>query len=162
MKVIPAYVLIFFTAGSLTGSDRGHRNSVSIPVATTAHIVSIDLENRHFTVDTSGDGSARSGQKTISEPNDGANRSVHIARSGGMTGRGGIVVIVPGRWPRRNTTRSSPAASDQYTVIVTTATVLQDGSEDIKMTDFKIGEMISIHGVLTDKTLTASRIAKWL
>jgi hypothetical protein len=46
--------------------------------------------------------------------------------------------------------------------VVTKDTVFQDGADDIDLEDFHSGEVISIHGVLNDKVLTASRIAKWM
>jgi hypothetical protein len=50
---------------------------------------------------------------------------------------------------------------DEYTVIITKDTVIQDGGDNIRLEDFKTGETISIHGILSGSVLTASRIAKW-
>jgi hypothetical protein len=50
---------------------------------------------------------------------------------------------------------------DEYTVATTSDTMFRDGGDSIQFEDFKIGETISIHGVLSGSTLTASRVAKW-
>jgi hypothetical protein len=50
---------------------------------------------------------------------------------------------------------------DEYTVLTTSDTLFQDGSDSIAFEDFKTGETISIHGELKGTILTASRLAKW-
>ena len=50
---------------------------------------------------------------------------------------------------------------DKYRVLTTGNTVFQDGADPIQFEDFKAGETISIHGMLSGATLKATRVAKW-
>ena len=81
----------------------------------------------------------------------------------GVTLPGGITIALPGRGkspskPPQETVNTL----EEYTVVVTRDTVIQDGADSIRLEDFKTGETISIHGALNGTVLTASRIAKWL
>jgi hypothetical protein len=78
----------------------------------------------------------------------------------GVTLPGGITIALPGhKTPAKSASETNNL--DDYTVVVTGETVIQDGSESIRLEDFKTGETISIHGVLSGSTVTATRIAKW-
>src|SRR5207253_10634325 len=83
----------------------------------------------------------------------------------GFTLPGGITIALPsiltGRNPSSKPVSNEQNNLDEYTVVVTKDTVIQDGGDSIRLEDFKTGETISIHGVLSGTTLTASRIAKW-
>ena len=50
---------------------------------------------------------------------------------------------------------------DNYTVVITNKTLIQDGGEPIRLDDFSEGEVISVHGVIKGPILTASRLSKW-
>jgi hypothetical protein len=81
----------------------------------------------------------------------------------GVTLPGGITIALPGRNtknPPKSTTESTNNL-EEYTVVITKDTVFQDGSDPIRLEDFRAGEVISIRGVLGGSILTASRIAKW-
>jgi hypothetical protein len=56
---------------------------------------------------------------------------------------------------------SDVACRDEYTVVTSSDTIFQDGGDSIRFDDFKNNDMISIQGLLTGTTLTASRVAKW-
>jgi len=57
--------------------------------------------------------------------------------------------------------RIATVSLDEYTVLVTNKTLIQDGGESITLEDFSKGETISIHGTISGNTLTASRLSKW-
>ena len=79
-----------------------------------------------------------------------------LVRSSGNTAAREWPVMLPGR-----ITLTLPTKSPDYTVITTSQTAFQDGSDPLKFEDFKSGETISIHGVRNGHTFTATRIAKW-
>ena len=57
--------------------------------------------------------------------------------------------------------RIATVTLDEYNVVVTNKTLIQDGGESLSLEEFSKGETISIHGVIKGNTLTASRISKW-
>ena len=77
-----------------------------------------------------------------------------------MPGR--IAIALPGHTSK---TSSKPAPDtinpNEFLVVTTDDTLFQDGSDPLRLEDFRVGETISIHGVLDGTTLKASRIAKW-
>lgn len=79
-----------------------------------------------------------------------------VVRSSENTAAREWPVMLPGR-----ITLTLPTKGTGYTVITTSQTAFQDGSDPLKFEDFKSGETISIHGVRNGRTLTATRIAKW-
>ena len=120
-------------------------------IATTGRIVTIDLKNKMLRVRGSDSEPARNF----------AHLRPHVSRPV-ITLPGGLRIHIPVRAERTSskTTANTPNL-DKYTVVITSKTLIQDGGESIRLEDFKQGETISVHGVLTSNTLTASRISKW-
>ncbi len=119
-------------------------------IATTGRIVMIDLKNRTLRVRGSGNEGVPMFVKTKSGP------------SSMITLPGGLTIHIPrrvDRIPPKTTAGALPP--NEYTVIVTSKTLIQDGAESVRLEDFREGETISIHGVFKGNTLTASKIAKW-
>ena len=147
-------------AGALTASaaDRFARDPEHISIATTGRIIKIDQKNKTLRVRGS-DGqmaSFKAVSSNISQMMQGIKQKI------GVTLPGGITIALPGR----NKTTSKPAQDtannlEEYTVVTTNDTAFEDGSDSIRFEDFKNGEIVSIHGVLSGNTVTASRIAKW-
>ena len=147
-------------AGALTASaaDRFARDPEHISIATTGRIIKIDQKNKTLRVRGS-DGqtlSFRAVSSNISQMMQGIKQKI------GVTLPGGITIALPGR----TKTSSKPADSgpsnlEEYTVVTNNDTAFEDGSDSIRFEDFKSGETVSIHGVLSGNIVTASRIAKW-
>jgi hypothetical protein len=158
-RVLPLALVLLFTM-SAGATDRYARDPEQTSLATTGRIVKIDTKNRILKVRAS-DGQAlslRSVSQNFTQMMQGLRQ--HI----GVTLPGGLTISLPGRV--RNTTKTPEAketkdSPGEYTVVTTDETLFQDGGETIRFEDFKNGETISIHGVLSGSTLTASRIAKW-
>ena len=125
-------------------------------MVTTGRIVKIDLKNRTLKVRGS------DAQQVRNLPD----LKQSLRPKIGVTFPGGFTIALPSIITGKNAP-SKPAPSneqnnlDEYTVVVTRDTVIEDGSDSIRLEDFKTGETISIHGSLIGTTLTASRIAKW-
>jgi hypothetical protein len=143
---------------SASGADRFSTQSEQVSIATTARIVKLDFKNQILKVRGSDSQSFRNPSqiRNISQLMQGLKQ--HIS----FTLPGGIAIGLPGRNPKTPPKQSAePENADEYTVVITPDTLIQDGSDPVRLEDFKIGEIISIHGTLNGKTLTASRIAKW-
>ena len=159
MNRILSIAIFFFVAMSASAADRFTRDPEQISIATTGRIVRIDLKNKTLKVRGSDSQSlwVRNVSQNVSQMMQGLKQHIGLTLPGGITiglpGRGGKNTSNPRRDPVNNL--------DEYTVIITKDTVFQDGGETIRLEDFKTGETISIHGVLSGSTLTASRIAKW-
>jgi hypothetical protein len=153
MKRILSIVLPLIVAISASGADRLARDPEQTSIATTGRIVRLDLKNRTLKVR----GSDNQPLRNISQMMQSLKQRI------GITLPGGIAIGLPGRNPKSTTKPAGDAVNnlDEYTVVITPDTVIQDGGETIRLQDFKVGETISIHGVLLGDTLTASRIAKW-
>jgi hypothetical protein len=161
MNRILSIAIVFLAAISANGADRFARQSEGIQISTTGRIVKIDFKNKTIRMRGS-DGQA------ISVHNVTQNISLWMQgvkqRVGGVTLPGGITIALPGRNgknPPPKTTTEPTNNLEEYTVVITKDTVFQDGSDPIRLEDFRAGEVISIRGTLDGSILTASRIAKW-
>jgi hypothetical protein len=151
-------------AGALTASaaDRFARDPEHISIATTGRIIKIDQKNKTLRVRGS-DGqtlSFRAVSSNISQMMQGIKQKI------GVTLPGGITIALPGRAktsskPADNGANSGANSLEEYCVVTNHDTAFEDGSDSIRFEDFKTGETVSIHGVLSGNTVTASRIAKW-
>src|SRR5262249_4511938 len=159
MNRILSSAILLLLAMSASGADRFAPDPEEFSIATTARIIKVDLKGKTLTVRSSDAQtlSVRNMSQNVSQTMQGLKQ--HI----GATLPGGITIALPGRAgkapskPAEDTTKNP----DEYTVVVTKDTVFQDGAEDIRFEDFRTGETISIHGVQTGITVTASRIANW-
>ena len=163
MNRILSIAIVFLVAisASANGADRFARESEGTQISTTGRIVKIDFKNKTIRMRGS-DGqtiSVRNVSQNISQWMQGVKQKV------GVTLPGGITIALPGRNtknPTKPTAESSVTNNlEEYTVVVTKDTVFQDGSDPLRLEDFRAGETISIRGALDGSTLTASRIAKW-
>jgi hypothetical protein len=153
MKRISSIVVLLIVAISANGADRFARDPEQISLATTGRIIRLDLKNRTLKVR----GSDNQSLRNISQMMQSLKQRI------GFTLPGGIAIGLPGRNGKSSAKPAGEATNnlEEYTVVITGETVIQDGGETIRLQDFKVGETISIHGVLMGDTLTASRIAKW-
>jgi len=157
-RILPTVTLLLLATAAIA-ADRFPRNPEQISIATTGRIVKVDAKNKTFKVRGS-DGQSLS----VRNVSQNFSQWVQGLKHMGVTLPGGITIAFPGRGSKAS---SKPAQDsnnnlEEYTVVVTDDTVFQDGSETIRFEDFRNGETISIHGVLSGSTLTASRIAKWM
>ena len=158
MNRILATVLLSCLAVSASATDRFAPDPEQMPIATTGRIVKIDSRNKTFKVR----GSENQGLSVRNMPQNISGMMQGVKQRISVTLPGGITIALPGRGAK---TPSKPAEEannlEEFTVVVTRKTVLDDGGEPVGFEDFKIGETISIHGELNGTTLTASRVAKW-
>jgi hypothetical protein len=157
MRRILIVATCFLAATSAFSSNFLTREHPAQMIATTAHIIKINERNRTLIVSGS-EGAAVvhhiSPQKEISLP--------RIAiQLPGITFPGGITIPLPRGTAKPPQSVPNTEHSDEYTVLTTSDTLFQDGSDSIQFEDFKAGETISIHGELKGTILTASRLAKW-
>jgi hypothetical protein len=146
-------------AGALTASaaDRFARDPEQISIATTGRIIKVDQKNKTLRVRGS-DGqtlSFKAVSSNISQMMQGIKQKI------GVTLPGGITIALPGRKPPSKPADNSTNTLEEYTVVTNNDTAFEDGSDSIRFEDFKAGETVSIHGVLSGSTVAASRIAKW-
>ena len=155
MNRILSLALLLFVAMSANASDRFARDPEQISIATTGRIVRIDLKSK--TIKVRGSDNQIQPIRSVSQMMLGLKQRI------GLSLPGGINIGLPGRNGKKPSKPAADAVNnlDEYTVIITKDTVVQDGGETIRLEDFKAGETISIHGLLSGSTLTASRIAKW-
>ena len=152
-RLVPSLLLILFLLATVfaKAADRQRLAPDGTFIATTGRIMMIDLKNKTLRVRASDD------QLT---------QNFLLAKQSDTS----PVITFPGgatiRFPQRTGRHPSPAGSttpnlNQYMVVITGKTVIQDGAEPMRLEDFTIGETISIHGWYAGNTLTASRMAKW-
>jgi len=149
--------MVLLIAGSAGAADRFARDPEQISIATTGRIIKIDSKRKMIRVRGS-DGqtlSVRSVSQNFGQVMQGLKQRM------GVTLPGGIVIALPGRGKSPSKEEERNNNLEEFTVVVTDDTQFQDGSDPIRFEDFRSGEVISIHGVLSGSTVTASRIAKW-
>ncbi len=152
-RLVPSLLLILFLLATVfaKAADRQRLAPYGTFIATTGRIMMIDLKNKTLRVRASDDQFTQN--FLLAKQSD---------TSPVITFPGGATI----RFPQRTGRHPSPAGSttpnlNQYMVVITGKTVIQDGAEPMRLEDFTIGETISIHGWYAGNTLTASRIAKW-
>jgi hypothetical protein len=160
MNRIVCSATLFLLAVSASAADRFFPDPEKVSIATTGRIIKIDFRKRTLRVRASDAPSlsVRNVPQNLSQMMLGLKQRI------GVTLPGGITIALPGHSGKTpsNPPEEATNSLDEYTVVVTKDTVFQDGADDIDLEDFHSGEVISIHGVLNDKVLTASRIAKWM
>ena len=152
-RLVSSLLLVLFLLAAMfaRAADRHRFAPEGTFIATTGRIMMIDLKNKTLRVRASDDQFTQ--RFLMAKQGD---------RSRVITFPGGATI----RFPQRTGKHPSPASSttpnlNQYVVVITSKTVIQDGVEPMRLEDFTIGETISIHGWYAGNTLTASRIAKW-
>ena len=154
MNRILSIALLLFMATAAGAADRFTRDPEQISIATTGRIVKIDLKSKTIKV---------RGSDNPNQPIRISQMMQTLKQRIGFTLPGGINIGLPGRNGKSAPKQAADAVNnlDEYTVIITKNTLIQDGADSIRLEDFKTGETISIHGTLSGNVLTASRIAKW-
>src|SRR5262245_31634566 len=150
MNRILSSAIFLLLAMSASAADRFARDPEQISIATTGRIVKIDLKNKILKVRGS-DGqslSVRNVHQNLSQMMVGLKQRIGVMLPGGIT------IALPGRTAK---VPSKPAEDinnlEEYTVVVTSDTVLQDGADYIEFGEFRTGETISIHGSLNGTIL---------
>jgi len=144
-------VLFLFTAVFVKAADRHRLASDGTFIATTGRIMMIDLKNKTLRVRASDDQFTQNFLQAKQRDS-----SLIITLPGGAT------IGFPQRTAKHPSGASSTTPNvNEYTVVITRKTVIQDGAESRSLESFAVGETISVHGWYTGNTLTASRIAKW-
>ncbi|HLH31410.1 MAG TPA: DUF5666 domain-containing protein [Terriglobia bacterium] len=145
MNRILSIAIVVLVAASAFAADRLNPDPEQISIATTGRIVRIDMKTRTLKV-RGGEGlpvKAPDIKESLWQRIGMKMPSVHMPVS--------LRISLPGR----------TANLSEFTVVTTDDTVFQDGADPLRLEDFKSGETISIHGLLSGGTLQASRIAKW-
>src|SRR5215831_16174169 len=160
MNRILSIVVILLVTASDFATDRFNRDPEQMSIATTGRIIKIDAKNRTMKVRGSEGPAVRNA--AAPEMKESLWQRIGV-KMPNMRMPGGITIALPGRTTKVPTAKPAPEATNlnEYTVVTNGDTVFQDGIDPLRFEDFKSGETISIHGLLTGSTLTASRIAKW-
>ena len=161
MNRILSIAVVLLVTASAFATDRFNRDPEQMSIATTGRIVKIDAKNRTMKVR----GSEGPTTRIAAPPDMRVSLWQRIGvRMPNMRMPGGISISLPGRATKVPAAKTTPDVANnlnEYTVVTSNDTVFQDGIDSLRFEDFKSGETISIHGLLSGSTLTASRIAKW-
>jgi hypothetical protein len=150
-KTLMMLSICLLTTVLAAAADGDRSNVDGTFIATTGRIVAIDLQNKMLRVR----GSDIEPARNLARPR----RHMPV-----ITLPGGLSIHIPVRVDRTsNPSRTAANAPnlDEYTVVITSKTLIQDGGDPIRLEDFTEGEIISIHGGLNGNILTASRLSKW-
>ena len=160
MNRILSIAVVLLVTASAFATDRFNRDPEQMSIATTGRIVKIDAKNRTMKVRGSEGPAVRSAAPGDMKESLWQRIGVKMPN---MRMPGGITISLPGRTTKAPAKPAPDVANNlnEYTVVANSDTVFQDGIDPLRFEDFKSGETISIHGLLSGSTLTASRIAKW-
>jgi len=150
-KALTIVSVLAFASLLAAAADQDRLTGDGMFIATTGRIVTIDLQNKLLRV-----------RGSDIEPARNLIRPKHRFSTAMISLPGGLSIHIPLRVDRNPAKTSANTPNlDEYTVVITGKTLIQDGGDPIRLEDFGEGETISIHGVLNGNTLTASRISKW-
>ena len=152
-RLVSSLLLVLFLLAAVfaKAADRQRLAPDGTFIATTGRIMMIDLKNKTLRVRASDD---QFTQRFLLAKQGDTSTVITFPR--------GATIRFPQRTGRHPSAAGSTAPNlNQYMVVITGKTVIQDGAEPMRLEDFTIGETISIHGWYAGNTLTASRIAKW-
>ncbi len=159
-RILSIAVVLLLTASAFA-TDRFSRDPEQMSIATTGRVIKIDAKNKTMKVRGSEGPAVRNALPPDMKESLWQRIGVKMPN---MKMPGGITISLPGRTTKAPTAKPAPDATtclNEYTVVTNNDTVFQDGIDSLRFEDFKTGETISIHGLLSGSTLTASRIAKW-
>jgi hypothetical protein len=158
-RILSITVVLLLTASAFA-TDRFNRDPEQMSIATTGRIIKIDAKNRTMKVRGSEGPAARNAAPAEMKESLWQRIGVKMPN---MRMPGGITISLPGRTTKVPTAKPAPDTNNlnEYTVVTNSDTMFQDGIDSLRFEDFKSGETISIHGLLSGSTVTASRIAKW-
>ena len=157
MKRFLSIAVVVLFAASAFATDRFNPNPEQMALATTGRIIRIDLKSGTLKVR----GAESQPSKNVPEIKESLWQRIGVkmptVRMPSL-----IAIALPGRASKISSRSASETINpNEFLVITTDDTLFQDGSEPLRLEDFRVGEIISIHGALNGTTLTASRIAKW-
>ena|SRR5437867_2073152 len=154
MKPFLMIAIVLSTAFFAPAADRDRPAGDGMFIATTGRIVNIDVNGKMLRV--------RASDNEPAQPARNYAQSRSRFSTPVLTLPGGLKIHIPVRVEKPSSKTTTGALNlDEYTVVITSKTLIQDGGEPIRLEDFKEGEVISVHGVIKGNTLTASRISKW-
>src|SRR5262249_25963214 len=127
IRTLSIAAVLFFTA-SVNAADRFSPDPEQISIATTGRIVKLDLKNRTLRV-RGGDAQAVAASQPV--------QNSSLWQRLGLSFPKGIRIDLPGLNGKRPSKPTSNAENnlDDYTVIVTDDTVIQDGADPIRLED---------------------------
>jgi hypothetical protein len=157
MKRFLSIAVVVLFAASAFATDRFNQNPEQMALATTGRIIRIDLKSGTLKVR----GAESQPSKNAPEIKESLWQRIGVKMPNvRMPGR--IAIALPGRAAKNSSkTVSETINPNEFLVVTTDDTLFQDGSDPLQLEDFRVGETVSIHGVLNGTTLKASRIAKW-
>jgi hypothetical protein len=159
-RILSIAILLLVTASAFATDRFNNVNNQDLrqtPIATTGRILRIDLKNRTLKVR----GAESQSLRNVPE----IKESLWQRLSARMPSvrKPSIAIALPGHNSRSSSAKSATdnQPPNEFMVVTADDTVFQDGVETLRLEDFRAGETISIHGVLSGSTVNASRIAKW-
>jgi hypothetical protein len=152
--LIIAVLLAFAASGFAT--DRFNQYPERMALATTGRIIRIDLKSGTLKVR----GAESQPTKSVPEIKESLWQRIGVKMPNvRMPAR--IAIALPGHASKVSSSKPDTINPNEFLVVTTDDTLFQDGSDPLRLEDFRVGETVSIHGVINGTTLKASRIAKW-
>src|SRR5881628_1443760 len=137
-RLVPSLLLILFLLATVfaKAADRQRLAPYGTFIATTGRIMMIDLKNKTLRVRASDDQFTQNFLQAKQRDS-----SLIITLPGGAT------IGFPQRTAKHPSGASSTTPNvNEYTVVITRKTVIQDGAESRSLESFAVGETISVHG----------------
>src|SRR5215470_7903172 len=156
MKRLLSIAVLALFAASAFGTDRFNNFPEQMALATTGRIMRIDLKSGTLRVRAA----ENQPQKNVPEIKESLWQRIGV-RMPSVRMPGLIAIALPGHNSKISSKAPDTTNPNEFLVTTTDDTLFQDGSDPLQLEDFRVGETISIHGVLNGTALKASRIAKW-
>ena len=153
-RLLSIAVLLAFAASGFA-TDRFNQYPGRMALATTGRIIRIDLKSGTLKVR----GAESQSPKNAPEIKESLWQRIGV-RMPNVRMPGRIAIALPGH-ASKVSSKPDTINPNEFLVVTTDDTLFQDGSDRLRLEDFRAGETVSIHGVLNGTTLKASRIAKW-
>src|SRR5215475_5748723 len=154
-RLLSIAVLVLFAASAFA-TDRFNISPEEMALATTGRIIRIDLKSGTLKVR----GAESQAPKNVPEIKESLWQRIGV-KMPSVRMPGLIAIALPGHNSKISSKAPDTTNANEFLVVTTDDTLFQDGSDPLQLEDFRVGETISIHGVLDGTTLKASRIAKW-
>jgi hypothetical protein len=156
-RTLTVALFLIVTASSFAADSSNNNNQElrQVSIATTGRILRVDLKNRTLKVR----GSENQSLRNMPEVKESLWQRITVR----MPSVRMPAISLPGHSTRNSSAKlmSENLPPNEFTVFTADDTLFQDGVETLRLEDFRSGETISIHGVLSGSTVHAFRIAKW-